>query len=273
MSLKAVILCGGQGTRLGEETLVRPKPLVTVGNHPILWHILKSYSRFQINDFVLALGYKGEDIKNYFLNYSLIQGNFTVDIGRSLVQPLEEPKENWKVSLIDTGVDTLTSGRLLRLRDFLKSESTFFLTYGDGLANIDIESLLKFHRSHGKIATMTVVRPPGQFGNVCFEAGEVSRFVEKPSEDNRWINGGFFVFESKIFDYLGNGSSMLETAPLLALVRDRQLMAYRHEGFWQCMDTQKDKALLNELYKKGNPPWLLNAESNSAGFLKKVAHV
>ncbi len=184
------------------------------------------------------------------------------------MEPLSAPREQWKVTLIDTGETTLTAGRLLQLKDVLKEEAIFMLTYGDGVSDVDVRALLQFHKSHGKVATMTVVRPPGRFGNVCFTKGEVHQFVEKPESDNHWINGGFFVFNSKIFDYLGDGSQMLEKAPLENLVKDRQLMAFQHKGFWQCMDTQKDKEFLNEVFRKGNPPWL-----ESPFPLWKVLHV
>jgi glucose-1-phosphate cytidylyltransferase len=271
--MKTVILCGGLGTRLGEETRLIPKPMVSVGPYPILWHLLKSYSRFGFDDFVLALGYRAADIKNYFLNYALAQSDLAIDLGVGSVEPLNQPSEAWRLKLIDTGLNTLTAGRLLKLKDHLKSEPTFMLTYGDGLSNVDLNALLAFHRSHGKIATMTVVRPPGQFGNVDFTGNQVREFVEKPVADNRWINGGFFVFEAKIFDFLGDGKSMLEKFPLESLVRARELMAFRHEGFWQCMDTQKDKALLNEIYDKGRPPWLEPVPSINAEPLLRASHV
>lgn len=262
--MKTVILCGGLGTRLGEETHLRPKPMVSVGPHPILWHILKSYSRYDFNDFILALGYRSADIKNYFLNYHLLHSNLSIDLSVGSVEPLTAPGERWKLSLIDTGETTLTAGRLLQLKDFLKGEKTFMLTYGDGLSDIDTRALIESHKSHGRVATMTVVRPPGRFGNVCFADGEVQQFVEKPESDNHWINGGFFVFSSKIFDYLGDGSQMLEKGPLENLVGDRQLMVYQHQGFWQCMDNLKDKQLLNEIYASGNPPWLAPISQMSA---------
>lgn len=253
--VKVVVLCGGLGTRLAEETQVRPKPMVEVGGRPILWHIMKIYEKHHFNNFVLALGYKGEVIKDYFLNYHARQSDLTVHLKSGQVDYSNPGAEDWHVSLIDTGAATLTGGRLLRLRSQLQSGGTFMLTYGDGVSDIDVDKLLAFHRTHGRLATVTAVRPPARFGNLQMEDNCVSRFEEKPQTGEGWINGGFFVFEPEVFDYLEDDMTILEKAPLERLASDGQLMAYKHLGYWQSMDTLRDKQALEELWNKGGAPW------------------
>jgi glucose-1-phosphate cytidylyltransferase len=253
--MKIVLLCGGLGTRLSEETQLRPKPMVEIGGKPILWHIMKIYELYEFSDFVLALGYKGEIVKDYFMHYHARMSDFTVELASGNIHFTKPTAENWNVSLIDTGANTLTGGRLLRLRSFLKNEQTFMLTYGDGVSNVNVKELLAFHKSHGKIATVTSVRPPARFGGMNIDNGKVLDFKEKPQSGEGWINGGFFVFEQGIFDYLENDATILEQQPLENLSKDGQLMAYEHSGYWQCMDTVRDRDALQELWKSGNAPW------------------
>ena len=250
-----VILCGGLGTRLSEETQLRPKPMVEIGGRPILWHIMKLYESYGFNDFTLALGYKGEQIKDYFLNYHARLSDLTVYLKNGKVEYSNPTAEDWKVDLINTGADTLTGGRLLRLKPYLQS-STFMLTYGDGVANVDIAKLLAFHKSHGRLATVTAVRPSARFGGMHIGNNHVLHFKEKPQSGEGWINGGFFVFEPGIFDYLNDDSTILEQLPMENLVRDRELMAYEHAGYWQCMDTIRDRDGLQSLWNSGQAPWL-----------------
>jgi len=252
--VKTVILCGGLGTRLSEETQVRPKPMVEVGGRPILWHIMKIYERYGFNDFTLALGYKGEVIKDYFLNYHARQSDLTVDLRSGEVAYTNPTSEDWRVSLVDTGANSMTGGRLLRLQDRLR-QSTFMLTYGDGVSDINLGELLAFHRSHGRLATVTAVRPPARFGDLVIDDGQVRRFQEKPQAGSGWINGGFFVFEPGVFDYLADDSTILERAPLERLANELQLMAFQHSGYWQSMDTLRDKMALEEQWATGNAPW------------------
>jgi glucose-1-phosphate cytidylyltransferase len=254
--MKAVILCGGLGSRLGEETELKPKPMVAVGGEPILCHIMKIYEKFGIREFILALGYKSEYIKDYFLKYYRLNSDLEVDLSTGDVSFLRKVKKNWKIQLIDTGIDTMTGGRLKRLKPYLKGEEEFMLTYGDGVANVNIDELLKFHKEHKKIATVTAVKPTARFGGLHFDGDLITTFTEKPQEGEGWINGGFFVFGSKVFDYLGGDGTVLEREPLENLSRDQQLVAYRHDGFWQCMDTIREKQLLEEYYSSGNPPWV-----------------
>lgn len=253
--MKVVILCGGLGTRLSEETQVRPKPMVDVGDRPILLHIMQVYSRHGFNEFVLALGYKGEVIKDYFLNYHARQSDLTIQLKSGKVEYTRPTAEDWTVTLVDTGQATQTGGRLLRLRPHVEPTGTFMLTYGDGVANINVKDLLAFHRSHGRLATVTAVRPPARFGDLRIENERVMQFEEKPQAGEGWINGGFFVFEPSVFDYLGDDSTILERSPLERLAADGQLMAYRHSGYWQSMDTLRDKHALEQLWASGNPPW------------------
>ncbi len=260
--MKTVILCGGMGTRLSEETGLKPKPLVEVGPHPILWHIMQIFGRQGLNEFVLALGYKGDSIKEYFLNFFTLNSDFEVDLATGKVTHEASKNPNWKVSLVDTGTSTMTGGRLLRLKEKLQGTGTFMLTYGDGVANVDIKKLLEFHRSHKKLATVTAVRPYARFGGMTLggavdKGAKVDRFVEKPASGEGWINGGFFVFEPKIFDYIENDKTILERTVMEGLTRDGQLMAYQHEGYWQCMDTIRDKQLLEEQWATGKAPWLV----------------
>jgi glucose-1-phosphate cytidylyltransferase len=253
--MKTVILCGGLGTRLSEETQVRPKPMVEVGGKPMLWHIMKIYERFGLTDFILALGYKGEVIKNYFLNYHAHLSDLTLELKSGQVDYNNPTAEDWRVSLIDTGADTMTGGRLLRLKEQLKSGGSFMLTYGDGVADIDISALLAFHRSHGRLATVTAVRPVVRFGNLTIKGDQVVDFQEKPQAAEGWINGGFFVFEPEIFDFIDGDSTFLEREPLERIAHAKQLMTYRHPGYWQCMDTLRDKLSLEEIWATGNAPW------------------
>jgi glucose-1-phosphate cytidylyltransferase len=252
--MKAVILCGGLGTRISEETQVKPKPMVEIGGRPILWHIMRIYARHNVRNFMLALGYKGEMIKDYFLNYHPRQSDITVHLKSGRVDYSNPAVEDWSVSLVDTGALTQTGGRLLRLRELLQ-EGPFMLTYGDGVANVDLSALLAFHRSHGKVATVTAVRPPARFGDLQMNEGRVIRFAEKPQGGEGWINGGFFVFGPAVFDYIADDTTILERAPLERLAHEGQLMAFHHHGYWQPMDTLRDKNALEELWAAGNAPW------------------
>ena len=252
--MKTVILAGGLGTRLAEETESRPKPMVEIGGRPILWHIMKHYARYGHNDFVVALGYKGEVIKRFFMEYSGIIGSLSIQLARGNVQRHDGNCEDWTVHLMDTGLETNTGGRVRRLKSYLH-DGTFMVTYGDGLSDVNIHELLAFHKSHGRIATVTAVRPPARFGGLVFEGDLVSEFTEKPQAGEGWINGGFLVFEPKIFDYLADDDTSLERDTLEQLARDRQLAAYRHDRFWQCMDTLRDKRQLESLWQAGRAPW------------------
>ena len=254
--MKTVILCGGLGTRLSEETSLKPKPMVEIGGKPILWHIMKIYEKHGFNDFSLALGYKGEVIKNYFMNYHANQSNLAINLKSGKVSYSDPNSEDWNVSLIDTGALTMTGGRLLRLKQLIKDSGTFMLTYGDGVSNINIENLIKFHRSHGKTATVSAVRPLVRFGELMIDNSRVSRFEEKPQTGEGWINGGFFVFEPEIFDYIDDDTTLLEREPLENLSKNGELMAYKHDGFWQCMDTIRDKDLLEKKWQSGDAPWI-----------------
>jgi glucose-1-phosphate cytidylyltransferase len=252
--MKVVILAGGQGTRLAEETEVRPKPMVEIGGRPILWHIMKHYAHFDCNEFLIALGYKGDVIKRYFLEYYRLDGDLTVNLSNGDIQVSKRAAENWLVHLIDTKLHPLTGGRVKRLQPWLEDE-TFMVTYGDGVSDINLHDLLRFHRSHGRLATVTAVRPPARFGGLVFDREMVSVFTEKPQIGEGWINGGFLVFEPGIFDYLEGDDTSLEADALERLAADRQLAAYRHHGFWQAMDTLRDKRLLESLWASGNPAW------------------
>jgi glucose-1-phosphate cytidylyltransferase len=252
--MKVAILAGGFGSRLAEETEVKPKPMVEIGGRPILWHIMKHYAHYGLKEFFIALGYKGEMVKRYFLDYHTLNGNLTIHLtsGKAIVH--NEECEDWIVNLIDTGTNTLTGGRIKRLEPWLKDE-TFMVTYGDGVSDVDLRHLLQFHRSQGKLATVTAVRPPARFGGLIFDGDLATRFTEKPQIGEGWINGGFLVFEPAIFNYLEGDNSSLETNALEGLAADRQLVAYRHGGFWQCMDTLRDVRLLESLWHSGKPPW------------------
>jgi len=229
--------------------------MIKIGEKPMLWHIMNIYSNYGQNEFILALGYKGEIIKEYFLNYYALNSDLTIDISSGQVNYQQSQKQNWKVELIDTGMNTLTGGRLLRLESILKPQGTFMLTYGDGVANIDINALVEFHKAHGKIATVTAVHPTARFGGITLNGNQIAEFKEKQQGGEGLINGGFFVFEPEIFDYLENDKTILERNPLEKLANDTQLMAYKHSGFWQCMDTIRERNLLEELWTSGIPPW------------------
>ncbi len=251
--MKAVIFAGGLGSRLSEETDVRPKPMVEVGGRPILWHIMKHYAHHGLREFVLTLGYKGESIKRFFLDYAALEGSLSLSLKDGQNQRLGSAGDDWNVHLMDTGPETSTGGRLKQVASLLR-DGTFMLTYGDGVADVDVKALLAFHRSHGKLATLTAVRPPARFGELKFDGDRVTRFSEKPQVGEGWINGGFFVLEPGALDYIP-GDVHWEREPLENLARDGQLMAYRHEKFWQCMDTLRDKRLLESLWASGQAPW------------------
>lgn len=255
--MKVVILAGGFGTRLAEETSVVPKPMVEIGGRPILWHIMKIYAEQGFDEFIIALGYKGEVIKRYFFDFQALDGSLTLDLATRQITPHGRPTGKWKIHLVETGLETSTGGRLLRVRHLVQ-DGTFMLTYGDGVADIGLRALLEFHRSHGRLATVTAVRPPARFGGLTFDnAGKVRDFIEKPQIGEGWINGGFMVLEPGVFNYLEGDESNLESDGLERLAGDGQLMAYRHEQFWQCMDTQRDKRYLEKLWESGKAPWKL----------------
>jgi glucose-1-phosphate cytidylyltransferase len=252
--MKTVILAGGMGSRLSEETNVRPKPMVEIGGQPMIWHIMSLYSAAGFNEFIVALGYKGDFIKSYFLNYYQLRKDLTVDLADGAVQVYDGTHENWRVHLIDTGLETDTGGRLRRLKRVLGNE-TFMMTYGDGVAGMDIRELVAFHRRHGRLATVTAVHPAARFGALRLEGDRVDGFLEKPQVGEGWINGGFFVLEPGVMDYLEGDRTIWEREPLERLAADGQLVAYRHAGFWQCMDTLRDVRLLNMLWERGDAPW------------------
>jgi glucose-1-phosphate cytidylyltransferase len=253
--VRVVILAGGLGSRLSEETTLRPKPMVEIGGQPILWHIMNLYAHYDLKQFVLALGYKGEIVKDYFLRYHACNSDITVNLCSGGVEYHRTHRLDWQVRMIDTGKNSMTGGRLGRLQEMLRPEGTFLMTYGDGVSNVDIGALLETHKKHGKIATMTAVRPPARFGTMQFHGDQVLDFKEKPQTQEGWINGGFFAFEPEIFDYLHGDDTVLEGDPLERLAAEGELMAYRHEGFWQCMDTLRDKTRLQELWESGDAPW------------------
>ena len=252
--MKVAILAGGAGTRLAEETEVRPKPMVEIGGQPILWHIMKHYSHYGFNEFVVALGYKGNYIKAWARDYSTLASNMTVNLGSGQVQLHDSERPDWRIDLVDTGEATLTGGRIKRLRPYLGG-GTFMLTWGDGVSDVDLKALLAFHRSHGKLATVTAVRPPARYGYMEFAGDRVSSFTEKPQTAEGWINGAFFVLEPQVLEYIDGDDTMWEHAPLERLAAEGQLMAYKHTSFWQCMDTLRDKHVLQKLWDSGNPPW------------------
>lgn len=252
--MKAVILAGGYGTRIAEETDVRPKPMVEIGGMPIIWHILKMYSAHGINDFIICLGYKGYIIKEYFYNYYLHSSDVTIDMSTNKQIYLHTKAEPWKVTLIDTGLQTQTGGRLKRIRPYL-ADRPFCLTYGDGVADVDIAKLITFHESHGRLATVTAVRNPGRFGALRIAENTVEAFEEKPLGDGAWVNGGFFVLSPKVIDYIEGDNTVWEREPLETLAKNGQLAAFRHQGFWQPMDTLRDKRALEQMWAEGRAPW------------------
>lgn len=252
--MKVVILAGGLGTRLSEETVSIPKPMVTIGGWPVLWHIMKIYSSFGYNEFVVALGYKSEIVKDYFLHYCDYFGDLTVDLGSGAIESRRRHTENWRVHLIDTGLHTLTGGRIRRLRSVLGDEP-FMLTYGDGVSDVDINAVVDFHRQKKASATITAVRPTARFGGIKFDGDNVVGFAEKRQSEEGWINGGFMVLEPTIFDYLSSDKDVLEVDLLERLAKQNDFVAYKHPGFWQCMDTVRDRHLLEELWASDNPPW------------------
>jgi glucose-1-phosphate cytidylyltransferase len=253
--MKTVILAGGLGSRISEETHLRPKPMVEIGGKPILWHIMKMYAGHGVNDFVICLGYKGYVVKEYFANYFLHMSDVTFDMTTNEMQVHQRKSEPWRVTLVDTGDASMTGGRLKRVRDYLDPGESFCLTYGDGVSDIDIAAEIAFHKSHGKLATICAVQPPGRFGALMREGDAVTGFQEKPPGDRSWINGGFFVLEPTVIDYIAGDSTTWEAEPLERLARDGQLMAWEHTGFWQPMDTLRDKNQLEEIWKRGNAPW------------------
>lgn len=253
--LKVIILAGGFGSRISEMTETIPKPMVPIGGIPLILHIMKIYAHFGHKDFYLALGYKSEIVKNFFMNYYALNSDFSVDLSSGKINFYESNKIDWKITLVDTGLNTMTGGRIKRLKKYIGSE-TFFLTYGDGVSNINVNALLKFHCEHKKYATVTAVRPNARFGEIDIRDNKVKKFEEKPQVKHGWINGGFFVFEPEIFDFIDDDQTILEKTSLELLTAEGQLMAYQHHGFWQCMDTKRDKDSLEELYNSNNAPWV-----------------
>jgi glucose-1-phosphate cytidylyltransferase len=255
--MKVVILCGGLGTRLREETEYRPKPLVPIGERPIVWHIMKTYAAFGFSEFILALGYKGEMIKDFFLNYDILYNDFRLELGSKRVTPLgpTRAEEDWRITFVDTGQETQTGGRLKRLQPYLSDEPRFMLTYGDGVADIDINRLLDFHTASGCSAVVTGVRPLTRFGELVVEGDSVRRFAEKPPSHDSWINGGYFVMTPRIFEYIEGDRTALEQQPLERLAADGQLAIYKHDGYWQCMDTYRELQMLNQQWTTGQAPW------------------
>lgn len=255
--MKVGILAGGHGTRLAEETEIKPKPMVEIGGKPILWHIMMHYSCFGYKDFVIALGYKGEVIKRYMVDYYSLNSNLTVDLRDGKVHTHgANGLHDWKIDLIDTGLNTMTGGRIKRLQPYM-GDGTFMLTWGDGVATVDLDKLLAFHRHHGRLVTLTAVRLPARYGHLEFEGDRINRFDEKPQTAEGWINGAFFVMEPQVFDYIEGDETQFEKEPLERLAADGELMAYKHDGFWQCMDTRRDKHVLERLWETGEAPWKL----------------
>jgi glucose-1-phosphate cytidylyltransferase len=253
--MKAVILAGGKGTRISEESKIRPKPMVEIGGRPILWHIMKWYEKYGVNDFVICCGYKGDMIKKYFLEYVCHYGNVCFDMKKQELTPTRQIQEKWRVTLADTGWDTLTAGRILRIRDYV-DEEPFFLTYGDGVADLNLDALLSFHKKHGKTVTISVTKPQGRFGGVAVERnGMVRGFREKAREDQTWVNIGYMVMQPEVFEYLGDGSTMLEAEPFERLVEADEMAAYKHPGFWSPMDNIHDRDYLQELWNAGEVVW------------------
>lgn len=253
--MKIVLLAGGLGTRISEETGFKPKPMIEIGGKPIIWHIMKLYSSYGFNDFIICLGYKGYMLKEYFANYFLHQSDITINLKDNSIETHQSKAEPWKITLIDTGADTMTGGRVKRIKDFVGDE-TFMMTYGDGVGNIDIKALVKMHKENGKKATVTAVQPSGRFGAINVnKEGIISSFQEKPKGDGGWINGGFFVLEPSVFDYIEGDKIMWEREPMEALANENELMAFKHHGFWQPMDTLRDKNTLEKLWSEDDAPW------------------
>jgi glucose-1-phosphate cytidylyltransferase len=252
--VKVAILAGGFGSRLAEETEIKPKPMVEIGGRPFLWHIMMHYSFYRHNEFVIALGYKGEVIKRYMVDYSNLQNDLTVQTRTGKVTVHDGPTPDWTVELVDTGVRTQTGGRIKRLKPYLNNE-TFMLTWGDGVSDVNLDKLLEFHRSHGKLATVTAVRPPARYGYMMFDGDRVAQFTEKPQIGEGWINGAYFVLEPEVLDYIDGDETVWEREPLERLARDGQLMAYRHTSLWQCMDTLREKHILENMWETGCAPW------------------
>ncbi|CAM3789736.1 glucose-1-phosphate cytidylyltransferase [Flavobacterium branchiophilum] len=255
--MKVVIFAGGKGTRISEESHLKPKPMIEIGGKPILWHIMKIYEKHGFTEFILCLGYKGNAIKEYFVNYFSYNADITIELQNNTIEVHHTKAENFKVTLVDTGLDTMTAGRLQRVEKYIQ-EDTFMLTYGDGVADVNISELVDYHHSHGKLATMTAIIPEGRFGTMDIaEDGIVNNFKEKPKNDNHWINGGFFVLNKEVFKYLNQDMTdiMWEEQPLIQLTADKQLMTFKHHGFWKCMDAMRDKEELEKMWDKGNAPW------------------
>lgn len=252
--MKVVLLAGGFGTRISEESHLKPKPMIEIGEQPILWHIMKHYSHYGFNEFIICLGYKAYVIKEYFADYFLHTSDITFDLANNEMIVHNNYSEPWKVTLVDTGLNTMTGGRIKRIKNYVENDS-FMLTYGDGVSNVDIYSLVEFHKKHGKTATMTAVRPEGRFGVLDMTSNQINAFREKNKEDTSWINAGFMVLNPEVFDTIDNDQTVFEKEPLEKLAAQGELMAYKHEGFWHCMDTQRDKMKLEELWQSGRAPW------------------
>ena len=250
--MKVGILAGGAGSRLAEETQIKPKPMVEIGGKPILWHIMRTYAHYGFKDFVIALGYKGEIIKKYMVDYASLNSSLKVNLKTGIVDVYDQCSSDWNVELIDTGIPTMTGGRIKRLQPYM-GDGTFMLTWGDGVSDIDLKKLLAFHKSHGKLCTLTAVRPPARYGHMIFDGDHIKEFTEKPQTGEGWINGAFFVMEPGVFDYIEGDSTQFEHEPMEGLARDGQLMAYKHEAFWQCMDTLREKHILETLWQNGAP--------------------
>jgi glucose-1-phosphate cytidylyltransferase len=252
--MKVILLAGGLGTRLAEETEIKPKPMVEIGGRPILWHVMKIFATQGFKEFFIALGYKSEYIKRFFLDYYSLNGNISINLSTGMTETRDRESEDWQVHLVETGDQSMTGGRVKRLEPFLK-DATFMVTYGDGVADIDVNALLDFHRSHGKLATVTAVRPPARYGELLFNEDDTVNFSEKPQTGEGWINGGFLVFEPEVLSYLEGDASVMEKDALENLAKEGQLVAYKHYGFWQCMDTVRDKNYLESIWSNGNAPW------------------
>jgi glucose-1-phosphate cytidylyltransferase len=262
--MKVIILAGGLGSRLSEETVLRPKPMVEIGGKPILWHIMNIYAAQGLTEFIIALGYKSEVIKEYFLNYYAINNDITVDLANGKTTIYDGHHPPLKVHLVDTGLHTQTGGRLKRLKKWLRPDETFMFTYGDGVADLDIRSLLDFHYAHGKLATVTTVRSPARFGRIAFDGDQVTEFYEKPEASEGWINGGYFVLNARVIDYIDGDETVWERDPVERLAREGQLMGYRHHGFWSCMDTLKEKNILEEMWNHSKAPWKIWEQKHDA---------